>query len=120
MQKDNFMGSTNSNDKPTLLSNNYFNIVKEMENMNYINGTKSVGNLNNNKLRDSLNQISTVFVKKWVDYSSKYGLGYLLSDGTTGVYFNDSSKIIIDSANEKIDYIGKGEIHPELTSFSAK
>ena len=35
-----------------------------------------------------------ISVKKWVDYSSKYGLGYLLSDGSIGVYFNDSSKII--------------------------
>ena len=39
---------------------------------------------------------SEVWVKKWVDYSSKYGLGYLLSNGTTGVFFNDSSKIILD------------------------
>lgn len=37
-----------------------------------------------------------VWVKKWVDYSSKYGLGYLLSNGATGVFFNDSSKIILD------------------------
>ena len=39
---------------------------------------------------------SEVWVKKWVDYSSKYGLGYLLSNGATGVFFNDSSKIILD------------------------
>jgi len=36
------------------------------------------------------------WVKKWVDYSSKYGLGYLLSNSATGVFFNDSTKIIID------------------------
>ncbi len=39
----------------------------------------------------------SVWVKKWVDYSSKYGLGYLLSNGTTGVFFNDSTKIILDA-----------------------
>ena len=39
---------------------------------------------------------SEIHVKKWVDYSTKYGLGYLLSDGSTGVYFNDSTKIIVD------------------------
>lgn len=39
---------------------------------------------------------SEIHVKKWVDYSTKYGLGYLLSDGSTGVYFNDSTKIILD------------------------
>ena len=43
---------------------------------------------------------SEVHVKKWVDYSTKYGLGYLLSDGSTGVYFNDSTKIILDKNNE--------------------
>ena len=36
-------------------------------------------------------------VKKWVDYSSKYGLGYLLSNGQVGIYFNDSTKIIVDT-----------------------
>ena len=36
------------------------------------------------------------WVKKWVDYSSKYGLGYLLSNGFSGVFFNDSSKIILN------------------------
>lgn len=37
-----------------------------------------------------------VWVKKWVDYSSKYGLGYILSNGCTGVFFNDSTKIILE------------------------
>lgn len=46
-------------------------------------------------------------VKKWVDYSSKYGLGYLLSDGSTGVYFNDSTKIILDRNNKIFEYYEK-------------
>ena len=36
-----------------------------------------------------------VYVKRWVDYTSKYGLGYLLSNGSTGIFFNDSSKIVL-------------------------
>ena len=36
-----------------------------------------------------------MWVRKWVDYSSKYGLGYLLSNGSTGVFFNDSTKIVL-------------------------
>lgn len=48
-----------------------------------------------------------VHVKKWVDYSTKYGLGYLLSDGSTGVYFNDSTKIIVDRNGENFEYIEK-------------
>ena len=35
-----------------------------------------------------------LYVERWVDYSSKYGLGYLLSDGRVGVYFNDASKAV--------------------------
>jgi polo-like kinase 1 len=57
---------------------------------------------------------SELHVKKWVDYSTKYGLGYLLSDGSTGVYFNDSTKIILDAKAEynllrfrNLDYIEK-------------
>jgi polo-like kinase 1 len=38
-----------------------------------------------------------VYVKKWVDYSSKYGLGYLMSNGMVGVFFNDSTKIVLDA-----------------------
>jgi len=46
-----------------------------------------------------------VWVTKWVDYSSKYGLGYLLSNGASGVFFNDSTKILVDPKGAKFDYI---------------
>jgi len=42
-----------------------------------------------------------------VDYSSKYGIGYLLSNSTTGVYFNDSTKIITDPGHTYIEYMDK-------------
>jgi polo-like kinase 1 len=45
------------------------------------------------------------WVKKWVDYSSKYGLGYLLSNGFSGVFFNDSSKIILNPVTNQFNYI---------------
>jgi len=35
-----------------------------------------------------------IWVTKWIDYSSKYGLGYILNNGNIGVYFNDSTKIL--------------------------
>ena len=38
-----------------------------------------------------------LWVTKWVDYTSKYGLGYLSCNGSVGIYFNDSSKIILSS-----------------------
>lgn len=45
-----------------------------------------------------------MWVKKWVDYSSKYGLGYTLSNGTCGVYFNDNSKMLRDVSGKVIVY----------------
>jgi hypothetical protein len=31
-----------------------------------------------------------------VDYSAKYGIGFLLSDSSNGVHFNDGSKIVAE------------------------
>lgn len=45
-----------------------------------------------------------VWVKKWVDYSSKYGLGYMLSNSATGVFFNDSTKIVLDTDGHNFIY----------------
>ena len=47
----------------------------------------------------------SIWVKKWVDYSQKYGLGYLLSNGAAGVFFNDSTKIILQPGVESFDYL---------------
>lgn len=46
-----------------------------------------------------------IYVKKWVDYSSKYGLGYLLSNGSAGVFFNDSTKIILSNDGGYFEYM---------------
>jgi len=48
---------------------------------------------------------SEVWVKKWVDYSTKYGLGYYLSNEATGVFFNDSTKIVLDPNGHHFDYM---------------
>ena len=47
---------------------------------------------------------STVWVTKWVDYSTKYGLGYLLSDQSAGVFFNDSTKIVAENRGTSFYY----------------
>lgn len=58
-----------------------------------------------------------VFVKKWVDYSSKYGLGYLLSNGATGVYYNDSSKVLLNADGHMFHYVErKGPERHEVVS----
>ena len=40
-----------------------------------------------------------------MDYSAKFGLGYLLSNGCSGVFFNDSTKVILDPVSNNIEYI---------------
>ena len=37
-----------------------------------------------------------VLITKWVDYSSKYGIGYKLSNGCYGVLYNDSTKMFLN------------------------
>lgn len=59
---------------------------------------------------------ATVWVKKWIDYSSKYGLGYLLSNGTAGVYFNDSTKIILNSAKAIFYYVERNSNKKDTVS----
>jgi len=36
-----------------------------------------------------------VFIVSWVDYCNKYGMGYALTDGSVGVYFNDSTTCVL-------------------------
>lgn len=62
--------------------------------------------VNNGKgLTPGIDQLKAeVWVKKWVDYSSKYGLGYYLSNEVTGVFFNDSTKIVLDPNGYHFDY----------------
>ena len=64
------------------MTNNFFAISQTSE--------------SNKKAKDIIVQGSfdKTFVRKWVDYSSKYGLGYLLSDRSTGIFFNDRTKTI--------------------------
>jgi polo-like kinase 1 len=45
-----------------------------------------------------------IHAKKWIDYTSKYGLGYILSNGSVGVFFNDATKIILEKEGKKFDY----------------
>jgi len=45
------------------------------------------------------------WVERYVDYTSKYGLGYLLSDGSSGVYFNDSKKAIVEAEGDNFQFV---------------
>ena len=45
------------------------------------------------------------WVTRYVDYTSKYGLGFLLNDGSSGVYFNDSTKAVHSAEGEEFVYV---------------
>jgi hypothetical protein len=36
-----------------------------------------------------------VFVVSWLDYCTKYGMGFAMADGTVCVHFNDSSSLVL-------------------------
>jgi polo-like kinase 1 len=57
---------------------------------------------------------SPVWVKKWIDYSTKYGLGYLLSNGSAGVYFNDSTKIVLRPDHSVFYYIERSSSKSDM------
>jgi len=73
--------------------------------------------------------IVPVFITKWIDYSNKFGFGFQLSDRTTGVQFNDKTKLAVCcEALEFIDmkgssfYTTRNEAtvkHPELKNCVA-
>ena len=56
----------------------------------------------------SVSQTEIVYVHQYLDYSSKYGLGYRLNNGDLGVLFNDNSKIVEETQN-KAWYVEKRE-----------
>ena len=48
---------------------------------------------------------ATKWVTRYVDYTSKYGLGFLLNDGNSGVYFNDSTKAMLSRDVDNFIYV---------------
>jgi serine/threonine protein kinase len=46
-----------------------------------------------------------LWVVRYVDYTSKYGLGFLLNNGSAGVYFNDSTKIVMSPDGRIFQYV---------------
>ena len=73
--------------------------VNENENKNMENNDKE-----KEKEKEKLKEVD-IFVTKWVDYSSKYGIGYLLSNNLIGVYFNDCTKLIYNPRTTKLSFI---------------
>jgi hypothetical protein len=68
--------------------------------------TSNNNNNNNSSKKDTLNfDINNppipVRVLKWVDFSNKYGMAYILTNGLIGVVFNDQSKMVSQNNHKK-------------------
>ena len=48
---------------------------------------------------------NALWVVRYIDYTSKYGLGFLFNNGSAGVYFNDSTKIVLSADGNYFQYI---------------
>ncbi|XP_051164386.1 serine/threonine-protein kinase PLK1-like [Leptopilina boulardi] len=52
-----------------------------------------------------VDDVTPLFVIKWIDYSNKYGLGFQLSDKSVGVLFNDSTKMSYTPDRRRVEYM---------------
>jgi polo-like kinase 1 len=86
--------------------------------VNTIKNFKTLSLTDNQNVNNRNEDTIKIWVSKWVDYSSKYGMGYLLNNGNYGVYFNDCTKILeegnsgfiyIERNNNKLEVIEKYE-----------
>jgi polo-like kinase 1 len=58
----------------------------------------------------------SIFIKKWVDYTNKYGMAYMLSDGTCATLFNDNTSMIVDQiGGERVEWITQSHAEPART-----
>ena len=46
-----------------------------------------------------------IWVKCWIDYSSRFGIGYVLNNGNFGAFLNDKTKIIFNPESNIFFYI---------------
>ncbi|KAF3087310.1 Cell cycle serine/threonine-protein kinase cdc5/MSD2 [Orbilia oligospora] len=50
-----------------------------------------------------MNVENGAWITKWVDYSNKYGVGYILNDNTTATIFKDGTNILLDFPKPDFD-----------------
>ena len=60
--------------------------------------------------------LPNVWVVRYVDYTSKYGLGFLLNTGSAGVYFNDTTKIVLSEDGTTFQYIERKRKNEQIIS----
>jgi len=86
------------------------------------NPEEMFGTTDHRRLLSSKSSLPEAWVVKWIDYSSKYGIGYLLSNGRIGVYFNDATKMVFSNStnSRNVEYMfrQKGEKVDTVKLFS--
>lgn len=52
-----------------------------------------------------------LFITKWVDYTNKYGVAYILTDGTCTAMFNDNTSLAVDgTSSESVEFITQSAV----------
>lgn len=70
----------------------------------YLSKNRRTENVNDNAVHNDLAEMPKYGVARFCDHSEKYGLGYLLLDGTIGACFNDSTRMVLDPHEHFIQY----------------
>lgn len=93
---------------PNMQAMNKMGTVEKIHKMLDKSYTSTATNTFNSALIDGTNigtPRSNVWVVRYIDYTSKYGLGFLFNNGSAGVYFNDSTKIVLSADGKYFQYI---------------
>lgn len=68
---------------------------------------------NNNTTNDD----QILLITKFFDYSERYGMGFVLNNGCVGVYYNDSSKIVLSPDKRYFQYLERKPNNQELQKY---
>ena len=78
-----------------------------------------ISKTNNNNHFDTI-AIPSHCVSRFCDYSDKYGLGYMLIDGTVGACFNDLSRMVMDPYETFVQYWDNYQVTvPEILDLNS-
>merc|ERR1719242_681408 len=69
------------------------------------NVVKKMNTKKRHKSSSSSSGSSILSIVRYVDYTQKYGLGYVLTNGTTGIYFNDETKMLLHQNRHNVIYV---------------
>ena len=95
----------NSKEKAEESSTKEASNINDKKILENISKDVSINNKTEEEIKKEKMKGVDIYVVKWVDYSSKYGIGYLLNNNLIGVYFNDCTKLVYNPKTTKISFI---------------